>query len=135
MILKRDIMEKLKKRALNLKKETYILYNVYKDARVARWKRFFLALVIGYAFCPIDLIPDFIPILGYLDDLILVPVGISIALKLIPTEIMDEHRKNLSEVTEKDIPVGKKTAIFIVFLWIIGFFVMISWLINLYLMF
>ena len=128
-------MEKLKKRALNLKKETYVLYNVYNDARVAWGRRLFLALVIGYAFCPIDLIPDFIPILGYLDDIILVSVGISIALKLIPTEIMDEHRKKVSEGTEKDIPVGKKTATFIVFLWIISLFAMISWLITLYQMF
>ncbi|MHA2298798.1 MAG: YkvA family protein [Candidatus Hodarchaeales archaeon] len=122
----------LKKRLKLLKRETYAIYLVYRDSRVSWWRRAFLALVIGYAFSPIDLIPDFIPILGYLDDLIIVPLGIAIALKLIPAEIMDECRKKAYEENTKGIPIGKKTAVFIIFLWIIGIILMISWLLSLF---
>ncbi|MFX0091795.1 MAG: YkvA family protein [Candidatus Hodarchaeota archaeon] len=99
-----------------LKKESYALYLAYKDPKLSRWKRLFLALVVSYVFCPIDLIPDFIPILGYLDDLVLVPLGIYIALRLIPSEIMEECRKRSDEESRKDIPIGKKAAIAIVLL-------------------
>lgn len=125
-------MEKLKVKVNSLKKESYVLYLVYKDTRVPLWKRFFLAIVIGYAFCPIDLIPDFIPILGYLDDIILVPIGISFALRLIPDEILAECRKKVAENEEKEVPVGKKTAITIVLLWIIGAIIAFSWIVSLY---
>ncbi|MFX1538740.1 MAG: YkvA family protein [Promethearchaeota archaeon] len=125
------MLEGLKRKARVLKKETYALYLAYKDPRVSRGRRLFLALVVSYAFCPIDLIPDFIPILGYLDDLVLVPVGIYFALKLIPREIMDECRKRAEEESEREIPVGKKTAIMIVLLWISGIILMVVWLLSL----
>ena len=125
------MLEGLKRKARVLKKETYALYLAYKDPRVSRGRRLFLALVVSYAFCPIDLIPDFIPILGYLDDLVLVPVGIYFALKLIPREIMDECRKRAEEESEREIPVGKKTAIIIVLLWISGIILMVVWLLSL----
>ncbi|MFX0062201.1 MAG: YkvA family protein [Candidatus Hermodarchaeota archaeon] len=114
------MLEGFKNKVKDLKRESYALYLAYRDRRVPRWSRFFLAIVIGYAFCPIDLIPDFIPILGYLDDLVLVPLGIYIALKLIPSEIMEECRNRAEEESERDIPLGKKVAIIILLLWIIG---------------
>ncbi len=114
-----------------LKKETYTLYLVYKDSRISWWKRLFLGIVIGYAFCPIDLVPDFIPILGYLDDLILVPIGISIALKLIPKEIFEECRAKANEEKEKDVPIGKKTALLIIFIWIVGLGLLFIWIVDL----
>lgn len=64
--------------------ETYALYLAYRDPRVPWYARVFAALVVGYAFSPIDLIPDPIPILGYLDDLILVPLGIALAVRMYP---------------------------------------------------
>ncbi len=127
----RIMIKKLKNKAKDLRKETYTLYLVYKDSRVSWWKRVFLGIVIGYAFCPIDLIPDFIPILGYLDDLILVPLGISVVLKLIPEEIFIESRKKAMEEENKDIPIGKKTAVVIVFIWIIGLGMIFIWIFNL----
>ncbi len=117
--------------ATNLKRETYIIYLVYQDSQVTWWKRLFLGVVIGYAFCPIDLIPDFIPILGYIDDLILVPIGISLALKLIPKEVMEECRKKADKKEEKEIPIGKKTGLIIIFIWIVGLGLLLMWLIEL----
>ena len=75
------------------KKEIKFYQAVLKDPRTPKLSKFFLGLAIGYALNPIDLIPDFIPVIGYLDDLIIVPVLIFIAIRLIPKEILQEHRK------------------------------------------
>jgi uncharacterized membrane protein YkvA (DUF1232 family) len=80
---------RLKKRAKLLKLQVYVLWFAYKDPRTPWYAKCFAALVVAYAFSPIDLIPDFIPIFGYLDDLILVPLGISLALKMIPTPVLE----------------------------------------------
>jgi uncharacterized membrane protein YkvA (DUF1232 family) len=74
------VFEQLKSWAKKLKKQIFILYLAYKDKRVTWYAKLFTACVVAYAFSPIDLIPDFIPILGYLDDIILVPLGITLAL-------------------------------------------------------
>ena len=125
------MIKKLKIKATNLKRETYTLYLVYQSSQVSWWKRLFLGVVIGYAFCPIDLIPDFIPILGYIDDLILVPIGISLSLKLIPKEVIEECRKKADEKKKKEIPIGKKTGLAIIFIWIVGLGLLFMWLIEL----
>lgn len=74
------------------KKEIQFYQAVLKDPRTPKLSKFFLGLAVGYALNPLDIIPDFIPILGYLDDLIIIPALIFIAVKLIPAEIMQEHR-------------------------------------------
>jgi len=84
------ITEILKQKAKELKAEIYALYLAYKDPRVSWYKKAFLILIIAYAINPLDLIPDFIPILGYLDDLIIIPLGIYLALKMIPKEVIAE---------------------------------------------
>ncbi|NMC12052.1 MAG: DUF1232 domain-containing protein, partial [Chloroflexi bacterium] len=76
-------MEKWKQYAKSIKVETYALYLAYKDPRVPLYARIFAACVAGYAFSPIDFIPDPIPILGYLDDLVIIPAGIWLAFKMI----------------------------------------------------
>ncbi|MBI1794661.1 MAG: DUF1232 domain-containing protein [Chloroflexi bacterium] len=86
------MLEQLKSRARALKRETLALYFAVRDPRTPWYAKSFAALVIAYAFSPIDLIPDFIPVIGYLDDLILVPAGIALALKMIPREVMEEAR-------------------------------------------
>lgn len=125
------MLTKLKNKVSNLKKETHTLYLVYKDSRVSWWKRLFLGVVIGYLFCPIDLIPDFIPVLGYLDDLVLVPLGISVALKIIPKEIVEECRKKAMEEKLEEVPIGKKTTLVIISIWIIGLGLFLIWVIDL----
>ncbi|MCL5612169.1 MAG: YkvA family protein, partial [Chloroflexi bacterium] len=75
------MLDKLKQRARTLKHETIALYFAFRDPRTPWYAKIFAALVVAYAFSPIDLIPDFIPVLGYLDDLILVPAGIALAVR------------------------------------------------------
>src|ERR1700694_496145 len=93
-----------KQRARQLKRETYAMCLAYKDPRVPWYARVFAAGIVAYAFSPIDLIPDFIPILGYLDDLIIVPLGIALALKMIPPHVMAECRAKAA--LEQDKPVN-----------------------------
>ena len=84
---------KWKQKAHQLKRETYALCLAMKDSRVPRLTKIGIAFVVGYAFSPIDLIPDFIPVIGYLDDLIILPVCIMILIKTIPQDVMDDCRK------------------------------------------
>jgi uncharacterized membrane protein YkvA (DUF1232 family) len=112
-------LEAWKQRVRQLKTETYALYLAYKDPRVPWYARLFAALVVGYAFSPIDLIPDFIPILGYLDDLILVPLGILLALKMIPAAVMAESREKAQEVMAQGKPVNRAAAAVIVAVWLL----------------
>ena len=79
-----------KTKAARLKDETYALYLASKDSRTPWYAKVFAGLIIGYALSPIDLIPDFIPVAGYLDDLIIVPAGIALLIRMIPKEIMEE---------------------------------------------
>jgi uncharacterized membrane protein YkvA (DUF1232 family) len=101
-----------------LKTEVYALYLAYKDPRTPWYARVLAGIVVGYAFSPIDLIPDPIPILGYLDDLVLIPLGVFLALKLIPPEVMSESRLKAEEVIAQGKPVNKAAAVVIVLIWI-----------------
>ncbi|MBE9478661.1 MAG: DUF1232 domain-containing protein [Chloroflexi bacterium] len=112
-------MEQWKRKVKLLRAETYALYLAYRDPRVPWYAKVFAALVVGYAFSPIDLIPDFIPIVGYLDDLILVPIGITIALKMIPKEVMEECRVNAREALKDGRPTNWAAAIVIVGIWLL----------------
>ena len=113
------MIETWKQRAGQLKMETYAIYLAYRDPRVPWYARLFAACVVGYAFSPIDLIPDFIPVLGYLDDLILVPVGIFFALKMIPPPVMAECREKARAVMAQGRPVNKKAAVVIIVIWLL----------------
>lgn len=112
------MLDQLKRRARALKVEVYALYLAYRDPRVPWYARLFAAAVVAYAFSPIDLIPDVIPVLGYLDDLILVPLGIQIALRLIPPVVMAESRAQAQAVITAGKPVSWAAAVVIVALWL-----------------
>ncbi|MGA9350981.1 MAG: YkvA family protein [Anaerolineae bacterium] len=112
------MIERWKQRARELKTETYAIYLAYKDPRTPWYARLFAACVVGYAFSPIDLIPDPIPVLGYLDDLVLVPLGIAIALKMIPSPVMTECREKAREAMGQGKPTNWATAVVIVALWL-----------------
>jgi len=111
-------METWKQRARQLKAETYALYLAYRDPRTPWPARIVAAVVVGYAFSPIDLIPDFIPVLGYLDDLVLVPFGAWLALKLIPPAVMADSRARAQEMLANGKPVSRAAAVVIVLVWI-----------------
>ncbi len=117
-------LERWREKAGQLKIETYPLYLAYRDPRLPWLARIFAAGVVGYAFSPLDLIPDFIPILGYLDDLVLIPLGVKIALSMIPGNIIEENRKRAQEVIAQGKPVN----------WIAGVIIGMIWLIVLILM-
>ena len=87
----------LKEKAKQLKNETYALYLASKDRRVPWYAKAFVVVIVAYALSPIDLIPDFIPVLGYLDDLILIPAGIWLALKMVPKDVLDDCRERAKQ--------------------------------------
>jgi uncharacterized membrane protein YkvA (DUF1232 family) len=109
-------MGRLKRWAQRLRAEVYALYLAYKDQRVPWYARAFAAVVVAYAFSPVDLIPDPIPVLGYLDDLVIIPLGIALAIKMVPPQILAECREEARGV--KDRPVGKVAAVVVVAVWI-----------------
>jgi uncharacterized membrane protein YkvA (DUF1232 family) len=93
----------------------YAVYRAARDPRVPWYAKALAFCVAGYALSPIDLIPDFVPVLGYIDDLIIVPLGILIVLKLIPPEIMAEHRALAAAAQRR--PVSHAATIVIVVVW------------------
>lgn len=115
----KQFIETWKEKARQLKVEVYALYLAYGDPRVPLYARVFTACVVAYAFSPIDLIPDFIPIIGYLDDLILIPLGIKIALSMIPAEVITESREKARELIGQDKPVNWAAAAFIICIWLL----------------
>lgn len=113
------MLERLKQWARSLKTELYALYLTYRDPRVSWYARLLAVCVVGYAFSPIDLIPDPIPILGYLDDLIIVPIGVWLVLKLIPKEVMAECRERAQSEIRKGKPTNWVAASIIILIWIL----------------
>lgn len=95
-------MERWKKRVRALRTEVQALFLARRDPRVPRRAKILAALVTAYALSPIDLIPDFIPVLGYLDDLIILPLGILLAVKMIPPDVMRDCRLQVTETHATD---------------------------------
>jgi uncharacterized membrane protein YkvA (DUF1232 family) len=111
------MVERLKTKAREIKNELTALSLAYRHPAVPWHAKLCMAIVIGYALSPIDLIPDFIPILGYLDDLILIPMGIKIALKMIPEDIMIQCREQAIESEKKSLGSSWIAAVIILGIW------------------
>lgn len=120
-ILEMDIRS-WKTKANQLRSEVYALYLASKHPKTPWYAKAFAVLIIGYALSPIDLIPDFIPVVGYIDDLIIVPAGISLLIKMIPKEILEECREKARSQS-----VGKKRS-----KWIAGAVIILIWLLVIY---
>ena len=118
----------LRERVRALKRETLTLYFAIRDPRTPLLARLVAGLVVAYALSPIDLIPDFIPVLGYLDDLILVPLGIMLALRLIPTEVLAAARAQAE--TTLLCPTNRVAAVVIVAIWIACALLLGWWLVR-----
>ncbi|WP_339265450.1 YkvA family protein [Paenibacillus sp. FSL W8-0187] len=111
-------MDRIKKWARMLKRKVFLLYFAYKDSRTPWYAKIFAICVVAYAFSPIDLIPDFIPVLGYLDDVILVPLGIAITLKMIPEAVVQEHELQAEERMKRGKPKNWFAGSMIIVIWI-----------------
>ena len=98
-----------------VKRDVHAIYRAARDPRVPWYAKALAICVAGYALSPIDLIPDFVPILGYMDDIIIVPLGILIVVKLIPSEVMAEHRAPAAAA--QDRPVSHTAAVVIAIVW------------------
>ena len=119
------MLEKLKSRARTLQADVQALLIAFRDPRTPWAARTLIALVAAYAVSPIDLIPDFIPVLGYLDDLILIPAGIALAIRMIPPQVMADARKAAQhDGSEKGL--GMLGAGIIVLIWILAIIVIAS---------
>lgn len=112
------LAQRWREAARRLKRELRAIYLAYRDPRVPWYARLFAGVVVAYAFSPIDLIPDPIPVLGYLDDLVLIPVGIALALRMIPPEVMHECRERARQEETEGKPVNWVAAAVIVAIWV-----------------
>ena len=107
----------LRSRARKLKSEIFALYLALRDPRTPWYAKAFGALVVAYAFSPLDLIPDFVPVLGYLDDVILLPLGIWLTIRMIPLAVLDESRARAEIELRDRRPTNWAVAVVIILLW------------------
>jgi uncharacterized membrane protein YkvA (DUF1232 family) len=122
-----NLFQQLQRWARTLKRDTVALYLAARDPRVPWYAKVVAACVAAYALSPIDLIPDFIPVIGYLDDIILVPLGIALAIRLIPAALLEEHRVSASARIAKR-PVSRIGALVIIVIWVALASCFIAWL-------
>ncbi len=112
-------IESWKIKSRKLRSEVYALYLASKHPRTPWYVKALAVFIIGYALSPIDLIPDFIPVVGYLDDLILIPLGIALLIKIIPRDILEECRAKAEADLSKRKPKNWVAAIAIVLIWLL----------------
>ena len=115
----------LKARGRELKQLTLVAYYAARDPRTPVFVRVLALLVAAYALSPVDLIPDFIPVLGYLDDLILVPLGIALVIRLLPEAVVASARQQAQRAAER--PTSKLAAGVIVVVWLLVLFLLGRW--------
>ena len=110
------LLRDLGERARLLKRDTYAVYFAARHPRTPWYAKLLAAAVVAYALSPFDLIPDFIPVLGYLDDLIIVPLGVAAVVRLVPTDVLAECRAQAQRRMER--PVSWAGAAFMIFVWL-----------------
>jgi uncharacterized membrane protein YkvA (DUF1232 family) len=113
-----SLLSSLKQRARHLKSETLALWLAARHPDTPWYAKLLVAGIVAYALSPIDLIPDFVPVLGYLDDLILIPLGIVVAVRIIPRPILEECRARAQEIMASARPVSRVAALVIVGVWL-----------------
>ncbi|PZP62805.1 MAG: hypothetical protein DI596_03535 [Azospira oryzae] len=122
------LSERWRNRARALKRETYALYLCVRHPRTPWYAKLFVGLIVAYALSPIDLIPDFVPVLGYLDEAILLPLAILLALQMIPADVLEECRTRAATAFAGSKPVSRAAAVVIVALWLGAATVLGLWL-------
>jgi uncharacterized membrane protein YkvA (DUF1232 family) len=119
------VLRQVKQWARTIKRDAVAVWIAARDPRVPWYAKVVAGMVAAYALSPIDLIPDFVPVLGYVDDLIIVPIGIWLTIRLIPDGLMDEFRAEAARRSEQ--PTSKAAAAFIVALWVLSLVVVLWW--------
>jgi len=115
----------LKKRVEQLKRNTYALYLAYKDPRVPLYAKIFIVAVVGYVVSPLDLIPEFIPVIGYFDDLVILSAGIYFTVKIIPNDVWDDCKKRaVSEPIDRKLKWLGTFLIVFIYIFIISLIVL-----------
>jgi uncharacterized membrane protein YkvA (DUF1232 family) len=112
-------LETWKRRARQLSAQTYTIYLAYRHPRTPWYAKVFAALIVGYVFSPIDPIPDFIPGVGLLDEMVVVPIGVLFATRMIPRDVFEECREKAREVAEGEKPVSRVAAGVVVAVWLL----------------
>jgi uncharacterized membrane protein YkvA (DUF1232 family) len=110
--------EALRRRTKRIKTELFAVYLACKDPRTPWYTKAIVACVVGYAFSPIDLIPDFIPVVGYLDDLVLIPLGLALAAKTIPRAVLTDCRRRAADAMSRPRPTSWAAASVVIALWL-----------------
>jgi uncharacterized membrane protein YkvA (DUF1232 family) len=125
------VRDRLRQWARDVTRDVYAVYLARRDPRVPWYAKALAVCVAAYAFSPIDLIPDFIPILGLADELVILPLGVLLVVKMIPGDVMAEHRAQAAGLMER--PASKTAATVIVTLWIavaaLGGWLAFGWLV------
>ena len=121
------MLDSLRQRARLLKRETLALYLAARDPRTPWYAKLLAVAIVAYALSPIDLIPDFIPVLGYLDELVLIPAGIALVIRLVPREVMADARERADGVVDKAKKTAVWAAVVIGSIWLLIAWVVIRW--------
>jgi len=108
-----------------IKRDVHAVWLAARDPRTPWFAKILALAVAAYAVSPIDLIPDFIPVLGYVDDILIVPLGIMLVVKLIPPDVMDEHREAAGRAAER--PVSRIAAGVVIAIWIVCATLLVRW--------
>lgn len=124
--MKKKKLDKYKAKAKELTYNLSALYVAYKRKDVSIYTKIIIIIAIGYALSPIDLVPDFIPVLGYLDDLLIVSFLVFIAIKLIPKQIMDECKEQAKDLWREGKPKKWYYAVPIVIIWLLVIFIIVE---------
>ena len=109
-------LERWKQQARGVKRESYALYFACRDPRVPWYAKALAVVVVAYAFSPIDLIPDFIPVIGYLDDIVLIPLGVVAVRAMIPAAVLEDCRERAKQLEEE--PTSWTGAVVIGAIWL-----------------
>jgi uncharacterized membrane protein YkvA (DUF1232 family) len=119
------MLSSLRARAKKLESETYALYLAYRDPRTPWHARALSAFVVAHTVSPIDLIPDFIPVIGYLDDLVITPLGLYLALRMIPPEVMAEARQQAAHASAEGRIKTRAGVAIVLSVWAFGAIVLV----------
>lgn len=125
MLHSMGLLHTVKQWAHALKRDVFVVYLAARDARTPWALRLLALAVAAYALSPIDLVPDFIPVLGYLDDLLIVPLGLLLVLRLLPSQVLGDARERAAQMLAG--PRSRAAAVFIVLIWLVLAGLAVAW--------